>query len=58
MYLVDKKTDCGYSKGQMGDSMKCANLKQAKYARQSVTVTWQLDAKKRRVVTLVAVHLK
>lgn len=56
-YLVGKDTDCGVSQGQMGDQIRCADLKQKKYARQSVTVTWHLEGKK-RVAELVAVHLK
>lgn len=56
-YIVDKKTDCGFSKGQMGDGMPCSNLKQKKFLGKAVTVKWSLDGKKRRVATLVSVHL-
>ncbi len=56
-YLVGKKTDCGYSQGQMGDSMPCSNLKKSKYLKKSVTVNYHLDSKKNRVADLVAVHL-
>lgn len=57
-YLVGKATDCGYSRGQTGNQIRCADLKQKRYARQSVTVRWHLDAKRRRVAELVAVHLR
>ncbi len=56
-YIVGKKTDCGYSKGQMGDSMPCSNLKKKKYMKKSVTVNFRVDKKGRRVAELVAVHL-
>lgn len=56
-YIVDKATDCGYSLGQMGDSMRCSNLSQKKYLAKPVRVTWYTDAKKRRVATLVALDL-
>lgn len=56
-YLVGKTTDCGYSTGQMGGEIRCADLKQKKYAGQAVTVKWHLEGKK-RVAELVAVHLK
>lgn len=56
-YVVGKKTDCGYSTGQMGSSMPCSNLKKSKYLKKSVTVTWHSDGKGRRVAELVAVHL-
>jgi len=55
-YVVGKKTDCGYSKGQMGSAMPCSSLKKKKYKSKSVTVTWHAK-NGRRVADLVAVHL-
>lgn len=56
-YTVNAKTDCGYSAGQMGNSMPCANLKKAKYTKQKVTVQWHRAKNGSRVADLVAVHL-
>lgn len=55
-YIVNNATDCGYSTGQMGNSMPCSKLKKSKYMNKSVTVTWHTKGG-RRVAELVAVHL-
>lgn len=56
-YIVDKKTNCGYSEGQMGGEMPCSNLAKKKYLTKPVRVTWYTDAKKRKVATLVSVDM-
>ena len=55
-YVVNKKTDCGYSTGQMGDAMPCSNLKKSRYMKKSVTISWHAKNGK-RIAELVAVHL-
>lgn len=55
-YVVGKDTDCGYSTGQMGNSMKCSKLKNKKYMKKKVTVTWH-SKNGRRIAEIVAVHL-
>ncbi|MBN8866542.1 MAG: hypothetical protein J0H98_03210 [Solirubrobacterales bacterium] len=55
-YVVGKSTDCGYSKGQMGNSMPCSSLKKKKYMAKKVTVTWHAK-NGRRIADVVAVHL-
>ena len=55
-FVVNKKTDCGYSTGQMGDSMPCSNLRKSRYMNKRVTVSWQVRNGK-RVADLVAVQL-
>lgn len=57
VYLVDKKTDCGWGTGAMGSEMPCSSLKQKKYLAKPVRVTWYANAKKQRVATLVAIDL-
>lgn len=55
-YVVGKKTDCGYSTGQMGNSMPCSRLNKVRYMKKSVTVEWH-NVNGRRIADLVAVHL-
>ena len=55
-YVVGKKTDCGYSKGMMGNAMRCSNLRKPRFLNKRVVVTWR-SANGRRVAELVAVQL-
>ncbi len=57
VYLVDKATDCGYSQGQMGDSIVCKALAGARFKGKPVTVKYHRNAAGKRVAELVAAHL-
>lgn len=56
-YVVDKATRCGYSRGNRGTGMRCAELAEKRYRSKPVRVVWHTDAKKRRIAVAVAVIL-
>jgi hypothetical protein len=55
-YRVTKKTDCGVSYGQMGDSIKCGAFSKAKYEGRPIRVNWHREDG-RKVADLVSVNM-